>query len=232
MSAWTHVNDHDANRVFARMSFLPIPEIVDRATDLNRQLPENHKIPTLELWRAGTIPVTEYLEAWRDDKFLLADGSGESRDGAMIVSHDLSYHLATVLARDPGTRKVTSNLAAAVLALPLSAMCNFPSTPDMTARGFFTSVFDVLGSPEVLEAGDLAHISAPTLPSLYERTPKRKGSRFMLKTLVDSINAYEMSSGSVPLDFTPPTKDERAAMAMACVDHVSILGLYARATSK
>ena len=54
----------------------------------------------------------------------------------------------------------------------------------------------------------------------------------MLKTLVDSINAYEMSSGSVPLDFTPPTKDERAAMAMACVDHVSILGLYARATSK
>ncbi|HSX34589.1 MAG TPA: hypothetical protein VLF62_03010 [Candidatus Saccharimonadales bacterium] len=106
-----------------KMTFPHPKAIAERAADLNRTLPQEHKLPTVAVYRGATIPGKLFLESLVDDTMLLADG-GPRRPwrkmglSALVAAHDIAFHLPSRLAMDPASRAALGEQCSNVLADP------------------------------------------------------------------------------------------------------------------
>jgi hypothetical protein len=196
------------------VTFAPMPEIIDRVSDLNRNLPAAHRLPQLELRRGGVIPGQDYLEARAEDVVLVADGTGGGRN-ALTAAHDLVFHLPPKLAFDPASRQPFKKLAAMTLALPHDTPGDYPGETliDTVARKY-----DSFESPHYLSAN---HVAASDGASGYTmKHEQATGTRRALTDLNTFAGSHDFPGWAALSSETPED------LGAQCVAHVAYLGRH------
>jgi len=188
------------------MTFPHPKTIAERAADLNKTLPQQHKLPAIAVYDGATIPGDLFLGSLVDDTVLLADG-GPRRPWrkmglpALVAAHDIAFHLPSRLAMDPASRAALAEQAGNVLAEP--------GEPDIIGRtrvDELSARIDKFVAPPNLGAGKFG---CPHEPFLMEVVGT--------ETVIHELSNIEAGGTRMP-------RERSAELGRLSVAHVGFLG--------